>query len=368
MAEVAVSPLRIGMVAPPWFEVPPTRYGGIEWLCYWLVEGLLARGHQVTLITSGRSHTMADTVTSYPEPPSERLGEFMPEVVHAAVAAEALSTVPVDLVHDHSVAGPLGARGRKVPTVVTVHGPVEGESERYLRALGATVCLVAISESQRRPAPDLPWRATVHNAIPVAQYPFVEEKEDFLLFLGRMSPDKGVHLAIEAAREAGRPLLVAGKCSEPSERLYFENTVKPRLGPGIEWLGQADVEMKKDLLSRARCLLLPLQWEEPFGLVMAEAQACGTPVVALARGSAPEVVRDGTTGVLCAKAEELPEAIERAGAISPHDCRKWAEQRFDVPRMVREYEAVYGGLVLGGERESKTPSQVGDVSSELLAG
>lgn len=333
--------LRLGVVAPPWYTIPPSGYGGIEWLCHWLVEGLVARGHDVVLVAAGESPTSARLARSYDEPPTARLGQALPELVHAATAYEALKVYDLDLVHDHSAAGPLLAPGRQIPTVVTAHGPVDGELGDYYRHLSGAISLVAISDDQRRAAPDLPWVATVHNAIPVGEYPFCDAKDDYLLFLGRMSPDKAPHLAIEAARAARRRLVIAGKCNEEAEKRYFAERVLPLLGPDTEWLGEADAATKKELLARAHCLLFPIRWREPFGIVMVEAMACGTPVVALAGGSVPEVVEHGVSGFVCADPAELPEAIERAGELDPKDCRRRAEHLFDVPVMVEAYEKVY---------------------------
>lgn len=333
--------LRIVVVAPPWFEIPPSGYGGIEWLCAWLVEGLIDRGHDVTLIGAGRSCTRARFLQTYAVPPSEQLGDPLPELVHAAATGEYLAWLQPDVIHDHSLAGPLQAVSRNAPTVVTVHGPVSSELGSLYRKLGSTVSLVAISNAQRAEAPDLNWGATVHNAIPVDQYPFRRQKEDFVLFLGRMSPDKGADAAIDAARAAGRRLVIAGKCNEPAEKAYFEREIEPRLGPDVEWLGHADAAMKKDLMSRAHCFVFPIRWSEPFGLVMAEAMACGTPVVALRRGSVDEVVVDGVTGYICDTPADLPACIDRAGLIDPASCRAHARSEFDVARMVAGYEKVF---------------------------
>ena len=332
--------LHIAVVAPPWFEIPPRRYGGIEAMCHGLVEGLAARGHEVTLIAAGRANTRARFIRTLPEPPSERLGESLPEILHATVAGRALQELEVDVIHDNSFAGPLLAYGRGIPTVVTAHGPVEGELGEYYAALPSSIRLVAISEAQRRRAPHLGWCAIVHNGIPVHEYPFSAEKDDFALFLGRMSPEKAPHLAIDACRQAGVDLAVAAKCSEPAERHYFEAEVKPRLGPDVDYLGEVGGAAKKDLLARARCLVFPIQWEEPFGIVMVEAMACGTPVVALRGGSVPEVVADGISGFVCASPEDLPEAIKRSDIIDPADCRSRA-LRFDVSRMVSGYEQLF---------------------------
>ena len=336
-----VEPLRIAMVAPPWFHVPPDAYGGIEWICSWLVDGLVDRGHDVTLIAAGEHRTRAEFRQTYPEPPSSRLGEPLPELIQAAAAAGVLADMEVDVIHDHSIAGPLLARGRKTRTVVTAHGPTDGEVGRYYRKLGDTISLVAITDAQRLHAPDLPWAGTVYNAIPVAEYPFNATKEDFVLFLGRMSPEKGAHLAIDAAREAGLPIVIAGKCIEKIERDYFALEVGPRLGDDTEWIGQADAAVKKDLLGRARCLVFPIQWEEPFGIVMVEALACGTPVVALGRGSVPEIVEHDVTGFVLKQIEDLPGGIDHCLKIDPAACRERAERLFDVSQMVAGYEAIY---------------------------
>ncbi|MFN2526776.1 MAG: glycosyltransferase family 4 protein [Actinomycetota bacterium] len=337
--------LRIAVVAPPWFEIPPHGYGGIEWVCHWLVEGLIDRGHEVTLVATGQPHTRARFIRTYHDPPSARLGEPLPELLHAAIADRELSELEFDLVHDHSFAGPLLAGARPAPTIVTAHGPVDGELGEYYGRLHPHVGLVAISEAQRRWAPGLPWLATIHNSIPVDEYPFVAEKDRFVLFLGRMSPEKGAHLAIEAAREAGFPLVLAGKLNEAKEHAYFETEVRPRLGPDVNWIGPAHTELKKDLLARARCLVFPIRWEEPFGIVMAEAMACGTPVVALNRGSVPEVVVDDETGFICDRPADLPEAIKRSELIDPETCRERARSHFDVTGMVEKYETAYRSAI-----------------------
>jgi glycosyltransferase involved in cell wall biosynthesis len=353
----SLRPLRIAMIAPPWFTVPPRGYGGVENVCADLVDGLVARGHTVTLIGAGAPGTRANEfVSTYPEPPSGRLGEPLPEVLHSAAAARVLDGIDVDLVHDHTLAGPLLARGRRVPTVVTMHGPVAGEPGEYYRQLGDTVDLVAISRAQRRAAPDLSWLGTVYNAVDVESFPYRAAKEEMLLFLGRLHPDKGVHLAIDAARRVGLPIVVAGKCSEPVELEYFRTQIEPRLGPDVTIFGTADATAKRDLLSRAAALVFPILWDEPFGMVMIEAMACGTPVVALRRGSVPEVIVDGVTGVLCDDPVELPAAITAARRLAPADCREHVRSRFDVDTMVAGYEALYRKALV-----SRTPTRHDDV-------
>jgi len=337
------APLRIAMVAPPWFEVPPEGYGGIEVMCAALVNRLVRRGHEVFLLGAGRDRTLGRFVRVLAEPPSIRLGDPMVETAYAARSARALRDLHVDVVHDHCLAGPLAAAARFAPTVVTAHGPVHADLGDYYRALDDTIHLIAISEAQRRAALDLPWAGTVHNAVVVDELPYRDRaaKEDWCLFLGRMSPEKGALQAIAAARAAGRRLLLIGKCNEPAERAYFEQVVRPRLGHGAEWLGEVDSDVRDDLLARAACVLFPIQWEEPFGMVMVEAMACGTPVVALRRGAVPEVVADGVSGLVCDRPAELPAAIDRAAALDPARCRRHAREHFDVGVMAAGYERVY---------------------------
>ncbi len=334
--------LHVAMVAPPYFDVPPTAYGGIETVVADLVDSLVARGHEVTLIGAGRHATQAQRfITTYDVGPADRLGEPMPEMVHAAKVAAILDNLDVDVIHDHTMAGPLMARGRLTPTVVTAHGPVGGDFGDYYQALGDTVQLVAISDAQRSTGPDLTWAATVHNAIRAETFPFSPKKEEYALFLGRFHPEKSPHLAIDAARAAGLPIVLAGKCSEPIERAYFAREVEPRIGRDVTIFGVADAAAKRRLLSRAACMLFPICWEEPFGLVMIEAMVCGTPVVALRRGAVPEVIMDGQTGIIVDDPAELPDGIARARELDPVACRKHVEANFTVEIMAEGYEMVY---------------------------
>lgn len=326
---------------PPWFDVPPQAYGGIESLVADLIEALVERGHQVYNVAPGEDGTSARFRRTYAEPPSERIGESIPEVLHAALAAQHLDDLDVDIIHDHSLAGPLTTRGRKAPTVVTAHGPCTGEMGEYYRAICADAHLVAISHAQRQSAPDLNWAATVHNAIKTADYAVRESKDDYVLFVGRVTPDKGAHLAIDAARAAGRRIVLAGKLTESHEQEYFDAAVRPRLGPDAEFIGEADTEAKAELYGGAYCLAFPICWEEPFGLVMIEAMACGTPVVALRRGAVPEVVADGVTGFVRDDPADLPDAISKAGDLDPAACRRHVEENFDISIMASGYERTY---------------------------
>ncbi len=335
------SPMRIALVAPPFYEIPPTGYGGIEEVVALLADGLVAQGHDVTLIAAGPGKTRAQYIATFDEPQWPRLGRAEPELLHAARVAGHLRDLQPDVVHDHTAMGPALARETQFPRVVTSHGPADGDWGDYLAAAGPELRLVAISKAQTRLAPDLPWRAVVHNALDPTAVPCHHDKEDYVVWLGRVCPDKAPHLAIDVAQKAGRRLVLAGKCSEPDERAYFDEMIAPRLGSAVEYLEELDREKKFELLGRAQAFLFPLQWEEPFGMVLVEAMACGTPVLSLARGAVPEVVVDGVTGFVRNEAEELVEALDRLDEIDPAACRRHVEDEFSPQRMVDGYERVY---------------------------
>jgi len=346
--------LRVALVAPPYFEVPPEGYGGVEAVVACLADALVGAGHAVTVVGAGRPGTAAGFVPVWERPVAERLGEPFPEVMHAAAARRAVERLAadggLDVVHDHTLAGPLNAAAFAalgVPAVVTVHGPAGGELRRYYAALGREVHLVAVSGRQRALAPGLNWAGTVHNAVRVADWPFRARKRDYAVFLGRFCPDKAPHLALEAAHAAGLPLVLAGKCAEPAERAYFEREVRPRLGARDTVAGVAGQAAKRRLLAGARCLLFPVCWEEPFGMVMIEAMACGTPVVALRAGAVPEVVVHGVTGLICDRPEQLPAALREVGGIDPAACRAHVAANFSAEAMARGYEAVYRRVLAG---------------------
>jgi glycosyltransferase involved in cell wall biosynthesis len=340
------SGLRIAMISTPWYPLPPPAYGGIEAMCAGLVDTLVERGHEITVIGVGPPGTAGQYLATNDKPEWKRLGHVGPEVLHAARTARLLEGLDVDIVHDHSTAGPLQAGQRTVPTVVTAHGSVGGENGQYYGEIDDTVSLVAISRAQREQAPNLSWAGLVHNAVRTTDFPYAGRKQNHVVFLGRLSPEKGAHLAIRAAREAGFPIILAGPCGSQADQRYFDDRVRPLLGTDARWIGEVDFAAKVDLLANARCMVFPIEWEEPFGMVMIEAMACGTPVVALRRGSVPEIIADGVTGFIRDRPEELAEAIRDTEGLRPADCRRRVRRSFDVGRMAAGYEAIYRRLAL----------------------
>ena len=343
--------LKIGLIAPPYFEIPPCSYGGVETVGAGLADGLMAAGHAVTLLAAGSPGTAADYIPLWGEPIPERLGQPLPEITHAVKARRAIEQLAeraggcdLDVIHDHTLAGPINAAAYRelgVPVVATVHNFIDAILHDFYRELGDDLGLIAISDRQRHLSPDLNWVGRVHNAIDVSEWPFRESNDGYALFLSRFSPDKGPHLALEAAHAAGVPLILAGKCVEPIEVAAFRDSVLPALGRADYVFGQADSTSKRELLAGARCLLLPLQWEEPFGMVMIEAMACGTPVVALNRGAAREIIVDGVTGFVCENPADLSAAIARAQDLDPTACRRHVELNFNSTKMASGYEQIY---------------------------
>jgi glycosyltransferase involved in cell wall biosynthesis len=227
-----------------------------------------------------------------------------------------------------------------------VHGPLNGEPgllyDQVSRVAPHTG-FISLTMNQRKPRPDLNWIANCPNALDLSVYPFRprEKRSDYLLFLGRMSPDKGAHRAVAVAMEAGVPLKIAGKNQEEKEQQYFNEFVAPHLGPDIEYLGEVSHGEKVELLQHARATLFPIEWEEPFGLVMIESMACGTPVVATRRGSVPEVVEHGRSGIIVDDYAIMPTALAEADRLDARECRRYVEERFSPMRMVRDYVRAY---------------------------
>jgi len=339
--------MKIAVLAPAWFAVPPTGYGGIEWIVALLADGLAEAGHDVTLFASGDSRTKAKLSYVFPEAPSRQIGRTFWELKHALGCYARADEF--EIINDHT--GMMGAvLGGTVstPVVHTVHGPLDGEpGEIYelISKVAPKVGLISISMNQRKPKPDLNWIANCHNALDFSVYPMKPHRRDYLLFLGRLSPDKGAHRAVAVAMEAGLPLKIAGKMQEPKEREYFHELVEPHLVDGIEYLGEVTHGQKVELLQNARATLFPIEWEEPFGLVMIESMACGTPVIATRWGAVPEVIEHGRSGIIVDHYREMPAALEAADQLDPLELRRYVEEEFSPEHMVRDYVAAYQAAI-----------------------
>ena len=332
--------MRIGVLAPPWVAVPPSRYGGSEQVIDNLARSLVALGHEVQLFTVGESTCPVPKSWLY-EHGRLPIGTTVPELAH--VLAGYAELADVDVVHDHTVLGPLvAARNPGLPpVVVTNHGAFTSETRPVFAELARTSALVAISHSQRATAPEVPVTAVVPHGIDLELYGFGPDGGDYLIFVGRMSPDKGLDHALRVARRAGRRLLVLCKMWEAEEQAYFRTTIEPLLGDDVEILPEQSPQDRVRLVQGAAAVVNPICWPEPFGLVMAEALACGTPVLAYPNGAAPEIVEHGRTGFLCADEDEMVAAVSRVGDLDRCACRAAAEQRFAMRRMAEDYVRVY---------------------------
>jgi glycosyltransferase involved in cell wall biosynthesis len=357
----AGAPLRVAMLAPPWIRVPAPAYGGIEEVVRLLCEGLVARGHAVTLFAPPQSDVPADVHTVLEAEHPDEIQKAQVEADHVARAfAEIDRDGGYDVVHDHTGHVALAMADRMAtPLVHTLHGPFDEAATTFYRAHGAKALLVALSAYQRSRAPEEAGEmAVVPNPLRVDEWPFRADKEDFVTWIGRMSPDKGPHRAIAAARAAGVPLILAGPI-QPGQEDFFAEEVEPGIDDdAVRYVGEADAAMKRDLYARARAFLMPIRWAEPFGLVMVEAMACGTPVIAFPEGSAPEVVLDGETGFLVDDEDAMAAAIGRLGELDPAACRARTEERFGVDAVVDGYEAVYRRAMERGRAETAPPAGV----------
>lgn len=339
--------MRVLLVAPPWLPVPPPAYGGTEVVLDNLARGLRAAGHEVLLFATGDS-TSAVPIrwvlpravgTVGPGPATE-----LAQVIHAY---EAVSDWAPDVVHDHTLVGPIYSQKLSTPVVTTNHGPFDSELGDLYRAIGGTVPVIAISRNQAARARDISIASVILHGVDIEKFPFGDGSGGYALFLGRMSPDKGAHIAARVARRAGVPLRIAGKMREPAETAYFHQYVEPLLGGAVEYVGEVGGNAKLDLLANARCLLNPIAWPEPFGMVMIEALACGTPVVATPRGSVPEIVDDGITGFVRAGHQSLAEAVQRSAGLDRVRCRAEVAARFSTTRMVADHVALYRRVIEG---------------------
>ena len=342
--------MRIAQVAPLWEAVPPSGYGGIELVVGLLTDELVRRGHEVTLFASGDSTTLAKL-----DPGCDIALRKKDLVTSDYVIYEQLLMGKVfdraaefDIIHSHVDYAALPyASLTKTPVVFTTHFIIDPVMAEIFKA-NRQQNFLSISDSQRRNDLNLNYRATVYNAIAVDRFKFHPQSDSeapYLAFLGRMGKVKGPHLAIEIAKRSGWKLKMAGKVDFRNEA-FFKAEVEPHIdGEQIQFIGEADHDTKNELMGKAAATLFPIDWEEPFGLVMPESMASGTPVIALNRGSVPEVVQDGKTGFVCQSIEACAAAVDRISEIDRQACRTYVENRFATTRMVDDYESVYRQLL-----------------------
>jgi glycosyltransferase involved in cell wall biosynthesis len=341
--------MKIAQVSPLYESVPPILYGGTERVVFWLTEELISQGHDVTLFASGDSITRGRLVA-----PCERALRLDPEVreplAYHFIMLDQLfdEAASFDIIHFHTayLHFPL-TRCYGAPQVTTIHGRLDLADLVPLYKRYRDIPLVSVSNHQRRPLAWANWQGTVYHGLPLELYSYQETEGDYLVFLGRISPEKRLDRAIEIATRAGMRLKVAAKV-DPADRAYFEAVIKPLLdNPLVDYIGEISDKEKQAFLGNAYALLFPIDWPEPFGLVMIEAMACGTPVLAFGRGSVPELVEDGVTGFIVDGVDQAVAALRKIERLDRKHCRRVFEQRFSAARMTRDYLELYRSVIDG---------------------
>jgi glycosyltransferase involved in cell wall biosynthesis len=361
--------MRIAQVAPLYESVPPKLYGGTERVVSFLTEEMVRQGHEVTLFASGDSQTSARLVSTCPRAlwHDASCKETLPHHLRQMeVVFQDVSRFDVIHFHGDYVHFPF-LRRHPWPNVTTLHGALAGRDILSFIEEYAEMPLVSISNNQRRPLPWANWQATVYHGLPRDVHTFRPHAGDYLAFLGRISPEKGLERAVAIARQAGMKLKVAAKIY-PDERDYFESTIEPLLRESrawVEFIGEVGGADKDAFLGNAYALLFPIDWPEPFGLVMIEAMACGTPVIAWPNGSVPEVIDDGVTGFIVDNLNDAVRAVAGVGSLSRLACRNMFEVRFDARRMVRDYLDLYRRLAQSGTETA--PSTARNFESHFAA-
>ena len=351
--------LRIGIVAPPWLTVPPRAYGGTELVIDALCTGLADAGHDVWLFTVGDSTAPVRRLHLFDHVDLDRMGSSVVELRHVAAAYDAFAnpSSKIDVVHDNTLIGLfISALHPGIPVLATNHGPFDDDLTDLFRRVARRVPIITISRDQAASAPsDIPIAATIRHGLDLSKYPVGRGEGGYALFLGRMAEDKGVDTAIRVARAAGLKLRIAAKMREPAERRFFEREIERELGDDVEFVGEADFGHKTALLADARVLINPIRWPEPFGLVMAEALACGTPVAALPHGAAPEIVDHGVTGYIAHEEDDLIIGVRRSIELDRAACRRAALERFSSTRMANEHIALYRRVITDHAHRRSNP-------------
>lgn len=351
--------MRIAQIAPMFEAVPPTHYGGTERVVWTLCEGLVAAGHDVTLFASGDSHTSARLHATTPRSLRRQLTRdeiinVAPHMHQAMLSMVYQHADEFDIIHAHIdyLTFPL-ARLVATPTVTTVHGRLDLPIWPPIFQLYPEAAVVSISMSQRKPLRALPvnWVGCVYNGIALDHFPLQQAPGEYLVFLGRICPEKRPDWAVEIARRASMPLKVAAKI-DPVDQTYWRESIEPLfVANNVEFLGEVDEQGKAELLGGAYATLFPIDWPEPFGLVMAESLACGTPVIALNRGSVPEVLHDGVSGFICDTIDQMVAAVPRVTGLDRTQCRREAE-RFSAAAMAEGYLDVYNHVLEAAQHHS----------------
>ncbi|MBM5797967.1 MAG: glycosyltransferase family 4 protein [Cyanobacteria bacterium M_surface_7_m2_040] len=340
--------MRIAQISPLHESVPPLRYGGTERVVHYLTEELVRRGHEVVLFASGDSRTSAELYPCVPE--ALRLAGYTGDPsIHEVIQLDQVVAEldRFDILHFHTghFHFPLASR-LPVPFLNTLHGPLSAPEQRDLYRRFQAVPLVSISDAQRLPVPEAHWLGTVYHGLPLDLYRFEPSPQDYLAFIGRVSPEKRLDRAIEIATAVGLPLKVAAKIDR-ADNAYYREVIEPMLqgNPLVEFIGEVDDAGKQELLGNALALLFPIDWPEPFGLVMIEANACGTPVVAWRNGSTPEVIEEGINGTLVESIDEAIEAVRHIEGLERERVRANFEVRFSAARQAEDYEHLYHHLI-----------------------
>ena len=347
----SIAPLKVGIIAPPWAAIPPVGYGGTENVIDQLARGLGATpGVEVVLFTVGESDCPVPRRWLLEHAEGMRIGSCVPELQHCLAAYDAMADAGVDVIHDHTMAGPvLAATGAvtRVPVVTTNHGPFNPELSDIYRRIGDRIAIVAISHDQASRAEEVPIAAVIHHGVDPAAFPMGPGDGGYVLFLGRMAHEKGAHRAISIARAAGKRLVIAAKMREEPERRFFEAEIEPHLGSDVEFVGEVHGQRKLEFLGHAEALLNPIRWPEPFGMVMIEAMACGTPVVSFPEGAAPEIVTSGMDGYLADTEVQLARGLAHVGDLDRTACRATVVERFSTRHMVQQHLDLYERIVRG---------------------
>jgi glycosyltransferase involved in cell wall biosynthesis len=350
--------LRIALLAPPWIPVPPPGYGGIELVIAELAGGLVRHGHDVALLAAPGSRSSARVVPLLERDHADEIGHPLFDADHVGRALTVIDAAarrgrPFDIIHDHSGFSLVAIGDRvDVPVLHTLHGPFTDETSAFYRQHADKVWLSGLSAAQLAAGPPgLRSVGVIPNPIDLGAWPLERRKDGYLLWIGRMTEEKGAHRAISVARRAGLPLILAGPV-QPGQREFFEREIEPHIDcKQVYYVDEVGGERKRELFAHAAALLMPIRWPEPFGMVMIEAMACGTPVIAFREGSAPEVVAEGRSGFVVDDEDEMAAAVDRLDELDPAQCRAAVAERYDVDVVTSAYESAYRRVIEAQARQ-----------------